>query len=258
MATVSLRRILQLISCRIVRGVASSASVLGTCLHNFSMLKTNESVMVNHKNYSYVVILALLGSLALGIVPRPVQSAPSGKTIMVFGDSLSAGFGIDQSTGWVTLLQQKLSRQYPGYQVVNASISGETTLGGRNRIQHALKVHQPQIVIIELGGNDGLRGLPLPDMESNLDAIIGAVQSAGAKVLLAGMHIPPNYGAKYANSFYTVYGKLAQQYRIGYLPFLLDGIATRMELIQDDGIHPKAEAQPMIVDNVWPVLEKLL
>jgi len=258
MATVSLRAMLKLIDCRIVSGVASSVSVLGTCLHKSSTRKTKESVMIKRVLISLIVIPVLLGSLGATIVPSAALSAPQSKTIMVFGDSLSASFGIDQSTGWVTLLQQRLGELPAKHRVVNASISGETTLGGLNKIQHALKVHQPDIVILELGGNDGLRGLPLAEMEKNLGAIINVAQQAQAQVLLAGMHLPPNYGAKYAHAFFTVYRTLSQQYKTAYLPFLLEGIATQMDLMQDDGIHPKAKAQPMILDNIWPVLLPLL
>ncbi len=205
--------------------------------------------------YFVVLILAALA----GVPPAAAGNTPTtAKTILVFGDSLSAGFGINQDAGWVNLLQQKLRQNHPDYRVVNASISGDTSLGGRNRIAQALAAQRPAIVIIELGGNDGLRGLPLGDMEKNLSAIIVASQRTGAQVLLVGMMLPPNYGPDYVGEFFTVYGTLARRHRTAYLPFLLQGIATRMELIQDDGIHPKAEAQPLILDNVWPVLEKLL
>jgi len=181
--------------------------------------------------------------------------APS---ILVVGDSLSAGYGIQLRDGWVTLLQQRLTKQGYPHAVVNASISGDTTAGGRARLPAALKRHRPAIVILELGGNDGLRGLSLHETRANLDAMIKAAQSAGAQVLLVGIHLPPNYGPEYTGKFHAIYHDLARTQRAALAPFLLEGIALTPALMQPDGIHPRAAAQPRLLDNVWPYLEPLL
>jgi acyl-CoA thioesterase-1 len=178
--------------------------------------------------------------------------------ILVLGDSLSAGYGVPVDEGWVALLQRRLDGEGYGYTVVNASVSGETTVGGLERLPRALARHKPAIVIVELGGNDGLRGLPVPELRVNLEAIIRASRSAGAKVLLAGIRIPPNYGPRYTEQFYAVYGELARELRVAWVPFFLEGIALRDDLFQDDGIHPDLQAQPILLDNVWPVLKPLL
>ena len=178
--------------------------------------------------------------------------------IMVVGDSLSAGYGIELRDGWVTLLQQRLTRQGYPHTVVNASISGDTTAGGRARLPDALKRHRPQIVILELGGNDGLRGLSLRETRANLGAMIKAAQTARAQVLLVGIHLPPNYGPDYAGKFHAIYHDLARIHNTALVPFLLDGVALTPGLMQPDGIHPRAAAQPRLLDNVWPSLEPLL
>lgn len=183
---------------------------------------------------------------------------PSTQTIVVFGDSLSAGYDIGQNQGWVTLLQTRLTQQKLPYQVVNASISGETTSGGLARFSEMLATHKPSIVILELGANDGLRGLPINEMRSNLNNMILQAKSAKTKLLLVGMKIPPNYGQKYSRDFSASYVILAKQHKIKLVPFLLDGVAGKPSLIQDDGLHPTAGAQPKLLDNVWPKLEKLL
>jgi len=188
------------------------------------------------------------------------QAAPDGlrRTILVMGDSLSAGHGLDQADAWVTLLGERLRAEGYGYAIVNASITGDTTTGGAKRLPRALALHRPAIVIIELGGNDGLRGTPVAVMRRNLAAMIEDCQRIGARVILAGMQIPTNYGATYTSEFAAVYPALAREYRVGLIKFFLAGIALKPELFQADGIHPNAEAQPMIVDNVWPVLQPLL
>jgi acyl-CoA thioesterase-1 len=178
------------------------------------------------------------------------------QTILVFGDSLSAAYGIPREAGWVNLLQQELQRSHPQYQVVNASISGETTSGGRQRIAAALHQHQPGIVIIELGANDGLRGTPVKDIRANLAEIIRQSRKARAKVLLLGMQLPPNYGMAYTASFKTMYPKLARQYRAELVPFFLDGVTP--EQFQADNLHPVADAQPRILHNILQKLEPLL
>lgn len=183
-------------------------------------------------------------------------------TILVMGDSLSAGYGIKVEEGWVTLLQQELTKKQHGdsvnVRVINASVSGETTSGGLTRLPAVLSQHKPDIVIIELGGNDGLRGQPLNIMQENLQTMISASQTAGAKVVIAGMQIPTNYGPRYTKQFREIYTTLAEKNQIALIPFLLDGVATHTNLIQQDGIHPTAEAQPLILKNVLPVLVPLI
>ncbi|HVL76475.1 MAG TPA: arylesterase [Noviherbaspirillum sp.] len=180
------------------------------------------------------------------------------KTILVLGDSLSAEYGITRGAGWVTLLEQRLKKESIGAQVVNASISGETTSGGRARLSALLTQHKPDIVVIALGGNDGLRGLPLSAAESNLREMIRASQQANARVLLVGMRIPPNYGREYTERFFDMYGKLARETKVPLVPFFLEGVAERQELFQSDRIHPTAEAQPVMLQNVWPKLKPML
>ena len=183
-------------------------------------------------------------------------SAHAAKDILVFGDSLSAGYGLEIDKSWAHLLQQELKHTHPGYRVVNASISGETTAGGRQRIAGALKQFRPGIVIVELGANDGLRGTPIRNMENNLSYIIERSQRAGAKVLLLGMKLPPNYGEPYITQFHNVYPRLAKKYRILLLPFLLEGVAA--DQFQADNLHPVAAAQQHIMDNVMRELKPLL
>jgi acyl-CoA thioesterase-1 len=194
---------------------------------------------------SVLIVLAVLGSMLASI---EAQAAP---TILVFGDSLSAAYGIRQQDGWVALLQQRLQQQRLDYNVVNASISGETTSGGAARIDAALAQHKPAIVIVELGANDGLRGLPLKQMSDNLAKIIRAAQKAGSRVVLVGMRMPPNYGARYTEDFAKVFSDLAKQYKCALVPFLLDGVGNKRELVQDDNLHPTAAAQPVILETVW-------
>ena len=180
------------------------------------------------------------------------------KSILVLGDSLSAAYGIAADRGWVALLGERLARERPDYRVVNASISGETSAGGRARAAAELSRHQPAVVIVELGANDGLRGLAPAQMKQNLAAIIAAAQKAGARVLLVGMKLPPNYGPEYTRRFESAFAELQQRYRTAGLPFLLEGFAEQRELFQGDNIHPTEEAQPLILANVWPKLAPLL
>ncbi len=156
------------------------------------------------------------------------------------------------------MLQQRLSTRYYLANVINASISGETTQGGLSRIAQVLDSHQPDIVLLELGGNDGLQGLPLSLMKDNLERIIQIIQSKNTKILLVGIHLPPNYGKFYTQQFHQTYVELAQKHDLSFVPFLLEGVATNLELMQDDGIHPKANAQKQILDNVWPHLKKMI
>lgn len=188
------------------------------------------------------------------IAPLCTADAPR---LLVLGDSLSAAYGIEVNQGWVSLLEQRLAAKYP-HQVVNASVSGETTGGGLSRLPALLKQHQPELVIVELGGNDGLRGYPLNVMKQKLAEIIETSHDADAQVLLVGMQIPPNYGPRYTNQFRDTYTELAQQYDLPLVEFLLADVALKSELMQKDGIHPTAEAQEKILDNVWPVLQPLL
>lgn len=174
------------------------------------------------------------------------------------GDSLSAGYGIRVEQGWVALLQNRLERAGYEYRVVNASASGETTGGALARLPRALDKHRPAIVIIELGGNDGLRGLPIADVRRNFESMLRLSQRSGARILLVGMRIPPNYGAAYTQSFHQLYGELAKRYRVALVPFFLDGIALDDGLMQDDGLHPNAAAQPRLLDTLWPALQPLL
>ena len=182
--------------------------------------------------------------------------ATANTTLLVFGDSLSAAYGISSQQGWVNLLSQKLEKR--SIRVVNASISGETTSGGLTRIAATLTQNKPAIVVLELGANDGLRGLPVKQMEQNLASIIRASQQSGAKVLLLGMKIPPNYGLQYTRDFSQAYLALARQFKTELVPFFLEGVAGNPALIQQDGLHPTAEAQPKLLENVWAGLQKMM
>ncbi len=177
---------------------------------------------------------------------------------MVFGDSLSAAYGIDEEAGWVNLLDIQITAEQLPFQVINGSVSGETTTGGLSRLPSMLDSYSPELVILELGGNDGLRGLPLDQMRRNLATMIDLIEAAGATVLLAGIQIPPNYGPRYTVPFFEIYAELAEENNLALIPFLIDGIPQQPELIQNDGIHPVAEAQPMILENVWLWLEPML
>ena len=178
--------------------------------------------------------------------------------ILVFGDSISAGYGIRVEQGWVRLLAHRIAQLGYGFEVVNASVSGETTAGGLARLPHALELQQPRIVILELGGNDGLRGLPLAGARDNLQQMIALARSQGAAVLLLGMRLPPNYGERYTDGFQMMYTELAERDRIPLVPFLLEKVALNPALMQADGIHPTEQGQPLLLDSVWPKLEPLL
>jgi acyl-CoA thioesterase-1 len=179
--------------------------------------------------------------------------------ILVFGDSISAGYGLARvDRGWVALLQAKLKTEGYGDEVVNASVSGETTAGGLARLPRALSLHHPAVVVLELGGNDGLRALPIEQMRANLSQMIDLAKGAGAKVLLLGMRIPPNYGPQYTQQFSAVYADLARDKRLPLVPFLLVDVALHPDLMQADGVHPVEAAQPMLLATVWPTLEPLL
>ena len=185
------------------------------------------------------------------------QNAAAG-TILIVGDSISAAFGLDTRLGWVSLLEQRLSKEGHDDKVINASISGDTSAGGLARLPALLAEHKPDVVIVELGGNDGLRGQLPAQLKQNLASMIEASQQAGAKVLLLGMQLPPNYGARYTQAFAAVYGELANEKKVALVPFFLEGVGGKPELMQADRIHPAAGAQGLLLDNVWPVLKPLL
>jgi acyl-CoA thioesterase-1 len=196
-----------------------------------------------------VLVLALLIGFPL---------AGRAATVLVFGDSISAGYGLPTDAGWVHLLRERLKKFGPDYRVVNASISGETASGGRRRIQGVLQQFKPDIVVVELGGNDGLRGAGIPALRSDLDAIVAASLKNSARVLLVGMQLPPNYGADYVERFQAVYSEVAAKHRVPLVPFLFDGFGSRPEYFQGDGIHPTRAAQPLMLETVWRHLEPML
>ena len=200
------------------------------------------------------LILTLMGVLPLMNMVMAAETTPPTK-ILVWGDSLSAAYGIPVDKGWVNLLQQKLQNNVV---INNGSISGETTAGGLTRLPAALQTYQPDYVLLELGANDGLRGIKTDTMQANLEQMIQLAQQAKAKVVLLGIKLPPNYGSAYTQKFEAVYTNLAKQYNLPLVPFLLDGIAQNWDLVQADGVHPTAAAQPMVLDNVWKVLQSVL
>lgn len=209
-------------------------------------------MMKTHGSYGLPLLLLWLAALL------SAQVQAGSPAILVLGDSLSAAYGIPADQGWVSLLQRRLAERGFPHRVVNSSISGDTTSGGLSRLPAALRRDQPTIVIVELGANDGLRGQPLMEMTANLARIIELSQQAGAQVLLAEMRIPPNYGPLYTQKFQATFSELAKRYNALLIPFLLDGVAGNPALIQEDGLHPRASAQPRILDQVWSVLESAL
>ncbi|MES2483692.1 MAG: arylesterase [Pseudomonadota bacterium] len=201
--------------------------------------------------------MVLLAALAAALAPAWAATP----LVLVVGDSLSAEYGLKRGTGWVALMEQRMGQEKVAARVVNASISGDTTSGGRSRLPALLKQHRPTHVVIELGGNDALRGLPLEMTEANLSAMAGAAREAGAKVLLVGVQVPPNYGRAYAERFENLYDKVARQARTAVVPSILKGVADGPDatsLFQPDRIHPTEQAQPLLMANVWPALKKLL
>ncbi|MGF6274899.1 acyl-CoA thioesterase-1 [Massilia sp. UYP11] len=201
------------------------------------------------KNLTVVAFLTLMATAS-------AYSAP--KTVLVVGDSLSAEYGIARGAGWVALLERKLQRENIAARVVNASISGETTSGGRARLPALIKQHRPDIVVIELGANDGLRGLPVPSAEANLRAMIAMAQETKARVLLVGMRMPPNYGRAYTERFFNMFETVAKSTRSALVPFMLEGVADKPALFQQDRLHPTAQAHPIILDNIWPQFAALI
>ena len=199
-----------------------------------------------------IFVLLILWAAA---VPAYAQTS----VILVFGDSISAGYGLPHvERGWVALLQAKLKTEGYGYEVVNASVSGETTAGGLARLPRALSLHRPAVVILELGGNDGLRALPVEQMRDNLSRMIDLAKGAGAQVLLLGMRIPPNYGPQYTEQFSAVYADLARDKHVPVVPFLLSSVALHPDLMQADGVHPDEAAQPLLLQTAWPALRPTL
>lgn len=214
--------------------------------------------MMNH--WRCAVLVALVATLAIPSGRAAAQSALSRQkpAILVFGDSLSAAYGMRAEEGWVSLLEKKLTKEGYGYRVTNASVSGETTAGGRARLKRTLDLHRPAIVVLELGANDGLRGLPVEGMRTNLEAMIGMAQNSGARVLLVGMRIPVNYGPAYTGQFQSAFKGLAEKFHLPFVPFLLESVALNEQLTQADGIHPNPAAQPKLLETVWPALKPLL
>ena len=194
--------------------------------------------------------------IVLAIVAWPAAAAD--RTIVVVGDSLSSGYGLGSDASWVEMLQERLEHEAYGYEVVNASIAGDTSAGGLARLPRLLERHEPDIVIVELGGNDGLRGQPVSSLRSNLARMIELAEASGAEVVLAGIQIPPNYGPAYTSSFTNVYPELADEYDVALVPFFMDGVALDPKLMQSDGIHPNAAGQAPMLENVWTVLAALL
>jgi acyl-CoA thioesterase-1 len=205
--------------------------------------------------------MGVLAGLA-GTFPAVATSPPApNSTILVVGDSLSAEYGLQRGSGWVALMVQRLTQEKPGTKVVNASISGDTTSGGRSRLTALLQTHKPGVVVIELGGNDALRGLPLQMTQDNLQAMAVAAQAAGAKVVLIGMQVPPNYGQDYANRFAATFATVAKTNKTALVPFMLKGVADvpdAQRLFQNDRLHPSEAAHPIILNNVWPTIQKLI
>lgn len=197
-----------------------------------------------------------LPSLLAGwlLVSQPLAA----RTLVVYGDSISAAYGMAEAEGWVQLLANRLAETHPAVQVVNASLSGETTGGGMTRLAKTLEAHRPALLVLELGGNDGLRGYPIRKIRENLEAMVVRAHAAGAQVLLVGMALPPNYGRRYTSAFREIFAALAQEHSLAFVPGLLDTIGTDKRLMQADGIHPRAEAQPQILESVWRQLAPLL
>ena len=219
------------------------------------MIRVIRVIPVIRGNRRRLLLAATVALTMLGGMQPAQAAAPA---LLVLGDSLSAEYGITRGTGWVTLLQDRLKQERFDYTVVNASISGETTIGGKTRLPDLLSRHKPAIVVVELGANDALRGLPLQATESNLRQIVSSAQKAGAGVLLVGMRIPPNYGQDYTEKFFSLYPKLASEYKVRLVPFFLDKVMARQDWFQPDRIHPTAEAQPALLETVWPQLKPML
>ena len=209
---------------------------------------------------AFFALLGLMLSAAAGAAPVPKATAPASpaRTVLVLGDSLSAGYGLAASQGWVALTARKMAASHPAWKVVNASVSGETTAGGAARIAGELKRHRPTVVVVELGANDGLRGLPLRDMQANLDRMTKLSKASGAKVLLLGMRMPPNLGRAYTEGFANAYSGVAQREHAALVPFFLEPSVMQRAAFQRDNLHPTAPVQGRLLDHVWPALRPLL
>ena len=229
--------------------MVSTPSGLLTCFERFDALRT-------------ISRIAGAWALGIGLLTFGLHAAlgAQNRTILVFGDSLGAGYGLPSAEGWAALLQRRLREQGYGYRIVNASISGETTSGGLQRLPRALEINRPVTVLLELGANDGLRGLPLTLIRGNLEQMIRLSEQAGARVLLLGIRLPPNYGARYTDEFAALYPELAREFSVPLVPFLLEHVALQPNLMQSDGLHPDAAGEPIVLENVWiklkPMLEK--
>jgi len=227
--------------------MASGPSGLLTSFVMFTTLRTLSTLA---RCGAFVLTLLLIGLQG--------ASAAQNRIILSFGDSLSAAYGLQPEEGWVALLQRRLRSQGYEYQIINASVSGETSSGGLERLPHLLALHHPAVVLVELGANDGLRGLPLPTVHDNLSRIIALARDSGAQVLLLGIRLPPNYGPRYNNGFADLYSDLARQAQVPLVPFLLAGVALDPTLMQADGLHPLAAGEPRVLETVWPYLLPLL
>ncbi len=221
-----------------------------------------DTVFFRLRSIIFLVMVVIAGTLQAS--PNPINQSTTGQnalnpnTLLIMGDSLSAAYGVQTENGWVSLLRNRLEDNGHDWTVVNASISGETTDGGLRRLPDLLSRHAPAIVIIELGGNDGLRGFQPSVIEQNLAQMIELTRDAGARPLLVGMQIPPNYGPRYTSMFAAIYPKLADSHNTGLVPFFLDGIYNQNGMMQEDGIHPSSQAQQKLLDNLWPALEPML
>ena len=205
-----------------------------------------------------LVKVSIISLSFMGFVAWSIPALAATPKILIYGDSLSAAYGIPQQQGWAVLLQKKLTQEKLTYEVINASISGETTDSGLTRLASTIRQVKPAIIILELGANDGLRGLPIKNMRNNLSAMILLCKKSNIKVLLLGMKIPPNYGLQYTKEFSQTYMQLGKQHKVALLPFMLENVALKPDLIQTDGLHPNGLGQPIILENIWPELQKLL
>ena len=207
---------------------------------------------------SCVLIIARITKFIVALYCFSASQLVIADTILVYGDSISAAYGMEKSKGWVNLLAKRIAIDRPHYKVVNASVSGETTGGGVTRLPKSLAFHQPDVLVLELGGNDGLRGYPISSIRDNLQIMIQQAKTSGAHVLLIGMVLPPNYGRRYTLAFEKIFSSLAEEHSLPFVPFLLEGVSTGKSLVQRDGIHPTVEAQPKRLDDVWPSLAPML
>ena len=219
-----------------------------TCLSNFAALETISRV--------FAVMVRLF--LVAGLLLPGLCCGADGPVVLVLGDSLSAGYGLSRDEGWVSLLEERLASQGLPFGIVNASVSGDTTAGGLTRLPPLLERHRPAVLVIQLGANDGLRGLGFEEIEANLTRLVRLGKEAGARVLLVGIRLPPNYGAAFSERFQATFPAVAEREQVPLVPYLLQGVGERWDLIQADGLHPTAEAQPFLLDNVWVGLEPLV